>query len=52
LGGGKHITREGFEEMAAKERWAVKIGFLRTGWWIIHFVGITLVYTLGHLLWR
>jgi hypothetical protein len=42
----------GLEEMAAKERWAVKIGFLRTGWWIIHFVGITLVYTLGHLLWR
>ncbi len=38
--------------MAAKEKRSVKIGFLKTGWWIIHFAGISLVYTLGHLLWR
>lgn len=29
-----------------------KIGFLRVWWWIIHLIGITTVYTLGHLLWR
>jgi hypothetical protein len=29
-----------------------KIGFLSTGWWIIHFLGITIVYSLGHILWR
>jgi hypothetical protein len=29
-----------------------KFGFLSTGWWIIHLVGIAVVYTLGHLLWR
>lgn len=29
-----------------------KIGFLRPLWWIIHLMGITTVYTLGHLLWR
>ncbi len=34
----------------AKETFAVKIGFLRTGWWIVHVVGISLVYILGHLL--
>jgi hypothetical protein len=33
----------------AKETLSVKIGFLRTGWWIVHVVGITLVYILGHL---
>ena len=35
-----------------KEGFSKKIGFLRTGWWIIHLVGIAAVYTLGHLLWR
>ena len=35
-----------------KESFSKKIGFLRTGWWIIHLVGIAAVYTLGHLLWR
>ena len=34
------------------ERISKKIGFLRAGWWIIHFLGIATVYTLGHLLWR
>lgn len=29
-----------------------RIGFLRPGWWIVHIIGITVVYTLGHLLWR
>jgi len=29
-----------------------KIGFLKPGWWIVHLAGITLVYALGHLLWR
>jgi len=33
----------------AKETLSKKIGFLRTGWWIVHVVGITLVYILGHL---
>ncbi len=35
-----------------KESFSKKIGFLRTGWWIIHILGIAAVYTLGHLLWR
>jgi hypothetical protein len=33
----------------AKETLSVKIGFLRTGWWIVHVVGITLVYIVGNL---
>ncbi len=36
----------------AQERFSQKIGFLRPGWWIIHIIGISLVYTLGHILWR
>jgi hypothetical protein len=28
------------------------INFLRGGWWLIHVLGISLVYLLGHLLWR
>ncbi len=35
-----------------KESFSRKIGFLRAGWWIIHLAGITIVYTLGHFLWR
>lgn len=38
--------------MMQKESFSRKIAFLRTGWWIIHFIGISVVYTLGHLLWR
>ena len=34
------------------ERISRKIGFLSTGWWIIHLLGITTVYAIGHLLWR
>jgi len=26
--------------------------FLKTGWWILHIVGIAAMYTLGNLLWR
>jgi hypothetical protein len=33
-----------------QETLSKKIGFLRTGWWLIHLIGITLVYILGHLL--
>ena len=29
-----------------------KISFLTPGWWIIHLLGISAVYTIGHLLWR
>lgn len=25
--------------------------YLHTGWWIVHLVGISFVYSLGHLLW-
>ncbi len=34
-----------------KESFSSKISFLRAGWWIIHILGITAVYTLGNLLW-
>jgi hypothetical protein len=34
-----------------KERIGQKIGFLRAGWWIIHLLGISAVYALGHFLW-
>lgn len=36
----------------ASESFSRKIGFLRAGWWIVHIVGITAVYMLGHFLWR
>ena len=29
-----------------------KTAFLTPGWWLIHLTGITLVYALGHLLWK
>jgi hypothetical protein len=29
-----------------------KIAFLTPGWWIIHVIGISAIYALGHLLWR
>jgi hypothetical protein len=35
-----------------KENFSKKISFLRAGWWIIHCIGITMVYALGHILWR
>ena len=33
----------------ARESLSKKIGFLRPLWWLIHTVGISLAYTLGHL---
>jgi hypothetical protein len=35
-----------------RETFSRKIIFLKPGWWIIHLIGIALVYTLGHLMWR
>lgn len=35
-----------------KESFSRKIGFLRPGWWMVHVAGITVVYILGHILWR
>jgi hypothetical protein len=35
-----------------RETFSRKIGFLRAGWWIIHLIGISIVYSLGHILWR
>jgi hypothetical protein len=35
-----------------KDSFSSKISFLRPGWWIIHLMGITVIYTLGHILWR
>jgi hypothetical protein len=37
---------------AEKESFSRKIGFLRVGWWVIHLIGIAIVYTIGHLLLR
>lgn len=44
----------GIEKMIPlnRERFFKKTGFLSAGWWIIHLVGISVVYTLGHYLWR
>lgn len=28
-----------------------KLRFLKTGWWLLHFLGIAIVYALGHILW-
>lgn len=36
------MERKGFSQ---------KISFLRPGWWLVHLVGISAVYSLGHLLW-
>ncbi|UCF32236.1 MAG: hypothetical protein JSV26_11905 [bacterium] len=41
------------KEMPA-DRWKNfnrRIGFLKPGWWIVHLIGITTVYTLGKVLW-
>ena len=29
-----------------------KTAFLTPGWWLIHLIGISLVYTLGNLVWK
>lgn len=35
------------------KQWLIsKIRFLKPGWWLLHFIAIATVYTLGHLLWR
>lgn len=35
-----------------KENFISKIRFLKPGWWLLHVFTITMVYALGHLLWR
>jgi hypothetical protein len=35
-----------------KETFSRKIGFLKPGWWLIHCIAISLVYIIGHFLWR
>ena len=35
--------------MENSKRWNA-ISFLRPGWWLIHFVGISVVYLVGHFL--
>ncbi len=40
------------ERSMDKGKISSKIGFLTVGWWIIHLVGISIVYSLGHILWR
>ncbi len=39
-------------EVMEKESLSVKVGLVRPLWWVIHCVGIALVYAIGHLLWR
>lgn len=34
-----------------KKNFRRKTAFLTPGWWLIHLVLISLVYTLGHILW-
>jgi hypothetical protein len=29
-----------------------KTGFLKPGWWLVHLAAISIVYALGHFLWR
>lgn len=29
-----------------------KTSFLKPLWWLIHLTGISVVYTLGHILWK
>jgi hypothetical protein len=36
----------------SKESFSRRIGFLRGGWWLVHLTGISVVYALGHILWR
>jgi hypothetical protein len=40
------------ETIMNKESFYNKIRFLRTGWWIIHLIGISIFYVLGHIIWR
>lgn len=34
------------------ESFSRKISFLRPGWWVVHMIGIALVYILGNILLR
>ncbi len=40
------------EKESQKQSFSRRISFLKPVWWIIHVIGISLVYTIGHLLWR
>ncbi len=35
-----------------KRNFRRKTAFLTPWWWLIHMAGISLVYTLGHFLWK
>jgi hypothetical protein len=35
-----------------RESFSKRIGFLRPGWWLVHLIGISTVYALGHFLWK
>jgi len=35
-----------------KKTYRRKTAFLTPGWWLMHLAGISLVYLLGHLLWK
>jgi hypothetical protein len=34
------------------ESFSRKIGFLRPLWWLIHLIGVSVIYIIGNLLWR
>ena len=40
------------EAVMNNESFYNKIRFLRAGWWIIHLIGISVLYILGHIVWR
>lgn len=44
-------THEAWFHKAKEELWN-RTGFLKPGWWLVHFIGISLVYFLGHVFWR
>ena len=35
-----------------RKKFRKKTAFLTPGWWLIHFIGIAGVYTLGNVLWK
>jgi hypothetical protein len=43
-------TRE--DRDVENDSFSKKISFLRPAWWVIHVIAISVVYTIGHLLWR
>lgn len=44
-------TKQKFQLLTDMALWDY-FRFLQPGWWMVHLIGMSILYTLGNLLWR